>query len=93
MRKALFALMAIGTLTAIEVAPAVAAGGPYPICMRTRFDQDDCRFVNYEQCMASASGLGQSCFQNPALAYNRERFIDEPAPLRQQRHTRERYAY
>lgn len=93
MRKALFALMAIGTMTAIDIAPAAAAGGPYPICMRTRFDQDDCRFVTFEQCMASASGLGQSCFQNPAAAYNEERYIDEPAPRRRPRHIRDRYAY
>ncbi|MBC7582282.1 DUF3551 domain-containing protein [Tardiphaga sp. vice352] len=92
MRKALFALMAIGTMTAIDIAPAAAAGGSYPICMRTRYDQDDCRFVTFEQCMASASGLGQSCFQNPALAYSQERYIDEPAPRRRPRN-RDRYAY
>jgi hypothetical protein len=90
MRKALFALMAIGTLTAIDAVPAAARD--YPICMRTRFDQDDCSYVNYAQCQASASGLGQSCFQNPALAYNQQRYIDEPAPRR--RHRRhDRYAY
>ena len=83
MRKALFAVMAIGTLTAIDAVPAEARD--YPICMRTRFDQDDCRFMNYQQCMESASGLGQSCFQNPALAYDRERYIDEPAPRRRHR--------
>ena len=90
MRKALFALMAIGTLTAIDIAPAEARD--YPICMRTRFDQDDCSYSNYAQCMASASGLGQSCFQNPALAYNQQRYIDEPAPRRRPRN-RDRYAY
>ncbi len=90
MRKALFALMAIGTLTAIDAAPAAARD--YPVCMRTRFDQDDCSFSNYAQCRASASGLGQDCFQNPALAYNQQRFIDEPAPHRRH-HRRHHHAY
>jgi len=90
MRKALFALIAIGTLTAIDIAPAAARD--YPICMRTRFDQDDCSYANYAQCMASASGLGQSCFQNPALAYNQQRYVDEPAPRRRPRH-HHRHAY
>ncbi|MDB5654232.1 MAG: hypothetical protein JWQ94_1845 [Tardiphaga sp.] len=88
MRKALFAVLAIGTLTAIDIVPAAARD--YPICMRTRYDQDDCSFSNYAQCRASASGLGQDCFQNPALAYNQERPLDQPAPRRRHRH---RHAY
>jgi hypothetical protein len=89
MRAALFALMAIGTLTAIDIVPAEARD--YPICMRTRYDQDDCSFSNYAQCRASASGLGQDCFQNPALAYNQQRVVGEPAPRR--RHRRHHHAY
>jgi len=94
MRAALLALMAIGTLSAIDVAPAQAhdygysAAHDYPFCMRTRFGNDDCTYTNFRQCMWAASGLGQDCFANPALAYA-EPLIDEPAPRRRHKHRRD----
>ncbi len=93
MRAALLALMAIGTFSAIDVAPAEARPGGYPICMRTLYGDDDCSFTNFQQCMWSASGLGQTCFVNPALAYyadprDAQPYVDEPAPRRRHRHPR-----
>jgi hypothetical protein len=96
MRAALLALMAIGTLSAIDVAPAqahdygysAAHDYGYPVCMRTRFGNDDCSFSNFQQCMWSASGLGQDCFANPALAYA-EPLVEEPAPRRRHKHRRD----
>jgi Protein of unknown function (DUF3551) len=93
---ALLALMAIGTLSAIGVAPAdardygyyAAHDYGYPVCMRTRYDSDDCSFNNFQQCQWTASGLGTTCFANPAYAYA-EPLIDEPPPRRRHRHRRD----
>jgi uncharacterized protein DUF3551 len=86
MRAAILALMAIGTLSAIHTTPAQARGGyAYAYCMRTLYGGDDCSFDNFRQCMWSASGLGQDCFANPALAYAAP-LPDEPAPPPAPRH-------
>jgi hypothetical protein len=89
MRAAILALMAIGTLSVIHTAPAEArSGGPaYPVCLRTWYGDDDCSFTNFQQCMWSASGLGEDCFANPALAYAAPP-IEEPAPPRRHHHHR-----
>jgi hypothetical protein len=93
MRAALLALMAIGTLSAIDAAPAQARGGifarsyithTYPICMRTRQGDDDCSFDNFQQCQWTASGQGTTCFNNPALAYGQQ-YVEEPAPRHRHR--------
>ena len=86
MRAALIALAAIGTLSAIDIAPAEARD--YAYCMRTRYDTDQCTFDSFAQCQATSSGLGGSCFQNPALAYNRQFYDEQPAPRRRHRHHR-----
>jgi hypothetical protein len=93
MRVAFLALMAIGTLSAIDIAPAEAHDYGYQhdfgyaVCMRTRYDTDDCSYNNFQQCQLTASGLGTTCFANPALAYYAEpAYIDEPAPRHRHRH-------
>jgi hypothetical protein len=83
MRIALLAVMAIGTFAAIDIAPAEARD--YPFCMRTRYDGDECRYPTYQSCQWAASGTGQTCFQNPALAYRPQPYFDEPAPRRRTR--------
>jgi hypothetical protein len=86
MRAALFAVMAIGTISAIDMTPAEAAYGSRPFCMRTMYDDDDCSYMTYQQCATTASGIGLTCFANPALAYNQQQYI-VPAPLpRRHRH-------
>ncbi len=37
--------------------------------MRSLYDDDDCSYRTYAQCAATASGIGLTCFANPALAY------------------------
>jgi hypothetical protein len=86
MRAAIIALAAIGALSAIDIAPAEARD--YAYCMRTRYDTDQCTFDTYQQCQATANGLGTTCFQNPALAYNRQYDDEQPAPRRRPRHHR-----
>jgi hypothetical protein len=106
MRAALLAVMAIGTLSAIDVAPAQAGDYGYqhgygyqhdygyPVCMRTRYDTDDCSYNNFQQCQLTASGLGTSCFANPALAYYAEpEYIDESVVQRPHRRHHPRRIY
>lgn len=79
MRAALFALLALGATSAFHVTPASAGNDPgpfsfytpsgYPFCMRTLWGDDDCSYRTYAQCAATASGVGLTCFANPALAY------------------------
>jgi hypothetical protein len=84
MRSALLVLVAVSAAFTVDVAPVEAKD--YPVCMRTRYDNDDCSYSNYAQCAATASGLGQTCFLNPALAYGKqETYVDEPAPRRRHR--------
>ncbi|MDB5502181.1 MAG: hypothetical protein JWR89_2083 [Tardiphaga sp.] len=86
MRAALFALLAVGAVSALDIAPAEARD--YPFCMRTRYDTDQCSYYTYQQCAATANGLGTTCFANPALAYNQQYYDEQPAPRRRHRHYR-----
>jgi hypothetical protein len=52
---------------------AVAAGAParaetYPVCMINGYDIGGlhCDFSTYDQCRATASGIGGTCMNNPA---------------------------
>src|SRR4051812_49442660 len=74
MRAALLALMAIGTLSAIDVAPAEARDYPYCIRGRDYAPLGDCRYDSYAQCEASASGLYAFCDRN--YYYNGNRTQD-----------------
>ena len=42
--------------------PGAAHAQDYPWCVAT-FEYSDCSFTTYEQCMATASGIG-GCFRN-----------------------------
>ena len=81
MRTAVLALAAIGLFSALDVTAADARG--YPYCMRTRYGTDDCSYPTYQACALSASGLGATCFANPAMAYGRRpppAYVDGPVP-------------
>jgi hypothetical protein len=67
MRNMITALLAIGGLAAIGIAPAEAVGTRYPFCIQGD-DQpglSNCTFTSYEQCQATASGRRLSCIANP----------------------------
>jgi len=91
MRAALFALLALGATSAFHVTPAAAQPrdpGPfsfytpsgYPFCMRSIYGDDDCSYSTYQQCFNTASGIGLTCFQNPALAYAQQPAYSDVAP-------------
>lgn len=66
MRAALLAVMAIGTLAAIGMAPAEARD--YPYCIKGKqwlSPLGDCSFTSYQQCQATASGRFAYCDINP----------------------------
>lgn len=66
MRAVLLAVMAIGTLAAIDTTPALARD--YPYCIKGRqwlSPVGDCSFDTYQQCQATASGRFAYCDVNP----------------------------
>jgi hypothetical protein len=67
MRIAITALLSVGALAAIGIAPAGAVGARYPFCIQGN-DQpglSNCTFTSYEQCQATASGRFLTCIANP----------------------------
>jgi hypothetical protein len=85
MRTLLFALVALGTLTAMNPTPAAARDYPYCIKGRDYPGNGDCAFDTYRQCLATASGLFAWCDRNPFFAGYVER---ERAPRRYRHHHR-----
>ncbi|UPJ49240.1 DUF3551 domain-containing protein [Bradyrhizobium sp. 200] len=43
--------------------PVAAHAWDYPWCVGTREGRTDCSFYTYEQCLATASGIG-GCYRN-----------------------------
>ena len=58
------ALAAFGIATLCNIAPAAAQTRDYPWCVSSSDGLFDCSYVTYEQCQATASGIG-GCVQNP----------------------------
>ena len=65
MRTLLFALMAIGTFSAVDTTPAAARDYPFCILGKDYDGLGDCSFDSYQQCMATASGRFAYCDANP----------------------------
>jgi Protein of unknown function (DUF3551) len=87
----LSALMTIGVLAAIDVAPAIAGPvGNSPFCISGdnyggSGTIGDCSFTSYAQCQATASGLAASCSSNPYYSN------DAQMPPARARHSRRRF--
>ena len=66
--------VAVAALT-IATTPVVAQGfGQYRWCSQSGTSgTESCSYNTYAQCMATISGLGGYCFQNPAYGYVRHR--------------------
>jgi hypothetical protein len=71
MRLALIALAAFFAASAAGLQPSNAQRrAPAPWCIADGSYGPgtlDCTYMNFEQCRASASGVGGSCTQNPLL--------------------------
>ena len=70
MRIAITALLSVGALAAIGMAPAGAVGTRYPFCIQGNEQPglSNCTFTSYEQCQATASGRFLYCIANPYYA-------------------------
>lgn len=73
-----FALMAAAlagaAANAVSTTPLLAEV-QYPWCAQYRrpLDATNCGFNTYQQCLATISGVGGYCYQNPAYLPPRER--------------------
>jgi len=68
MRWHLFGLAALSTpILAVDAVPPATAEAIYPVCMAGGYDSRalHCDFSNFDQCRATASGIGGSCTLNP----------------------------
>jgi hypothetical protein len=77
MRRAIWALMAIGAFAATDAAPAVAGGMPF--CIKGcdfAGGAGDCSFASYQQCLATASGRDATCAANPYFNANAKMLPD-----------------
>jgi hypothetical protein len=84
MRHAVWALLALGGIGAIDATPAAARD--YPYCIRgCSFGSGlgDCSYSTYEQCQATASGLVATCAPNP--------YFNQRADLQPNKSSRRRY--
>jgi hypothetical protein len=96
MRWPLSALITIGLLAAIDVAPAVAGpAGNSPFCISGddyggSGTIGDCSFTSYAQCQATASGRAARCLSNPYYNSNDYNSNAETQPARGH-HSRRRF--
>jgi hypothetical protein len=70
MRSKIFTLVVV-SVALIGASASAAAQSPYsyPWCAKQTgkdFDTTSCYFTGYQQCMATISGGGGWCYQNPA---------------------------
>ena len=59
-------------LLGMPLAATPAAAREYPWCARYDWSTTNCGFVSFQQCLATISGIGGRCEQNP-------RFVASPA--------------
>ncbi|MFB9267924.1 DUF3551 domain-containing protein [Bradyrhizobium erythrophlei] len=74
MRRLILAAASASALAFLAAAPAHAVGVRYPFCMQgDRYPGlSNCSYETYQQCLASASGIGQNCVANPYYAGDRD---------------------
>ena len=83
MRRIILAVLALGTISVAGSSPAAAFD--YPYCAQTRYDEFHCEFTSYNQCLATASGIGANCILNPIIAFAQQNQRLQPQPQRQRR--------
>ena len=76
----------------ISAAGSSSATEPiYPYCTSSG-DENRCDFTSYEQCLATASGIGLECIVNPIIAFQRAQQLQQPAPSPRRQHARKSYS-
>jgi len=70
MRTMILAAVSMAALATFGTAPAHAVGVRYPFCIQgDRYPGlSNCSYPSYQACLATASGIGQSCIANPYYA-------------------------
>ena len=75
------------TALALAASPAAAQGRPW--CFSESGSRGSgavtCTFYSFEQCLATASGIGGSCGPNPYPSYGASHPADTPTVRRKQR--------
>lgn len=69
MKKLLFCATAAAVMSLMTVSSSEARDYPFCAAGRGVGNPGDCMYSSYRQCMASASGRGLYCIQNPRAAY------------------------
>jgi hypothetical protein len=86
MPRSLFLALALGLIALCNAFPGAAQAQEYPWCVTSADGLFDCSYVTYQQCLATASGIG-GCVQNPRAVLEpvypdqfspRSRFGDRP---------------
>jgi hypothetical protein len=75
MRRAAFALVAIGLIGASAPAHAQTYDPSYPVCMQIygQVGYFDCRYASLEQCRYLAVGRSATCVVNPYFPHKKPR--------------------
>lgn len=72
--------IAVAALLAIPLwLAAPAAAREYPWCARYDWTTSNCGFVSFQQCLATISGIGGRCEQNPRYVPPRQQQKRRPA--------------
>jgi hypothetical protein len=69
MRSVFFVALAASAILAGGAAPAAASNDAYCLQGPSWGYPGNCEFSSYEQCQATASGTGEGCGLNPAVAF------------------------
>ena len=69
MRAALFAIIALGAVAAIDITPAAARDYAFCLTGQDFAGFGDCKFDSYAQCQVTASGRNATCTANPFPGY------------------------
>lgn len=67
MRNTILALLAFGSLSIAGASHAAAFD--YPYCLQSHPEGRICEYSSYQQCMATAWGIGADCIVNPYVAF------------------------
>jgi hypothetical protein len=87
MRTMILAAASVVALGTLGTAPAQAVGIRYPFCIQgDRYPGlSNCSYETYQQCRATAEGIGQDCIANPFYAGDSDPRSYLRTPLRDRR--------